>query len=35
MEREGSSPCSQEPATCPYPVVNIFLRNNGKLLLIL
>jgi hypothetical protein len=19
MEPEGSSPCSQEPATCPYP----------------
>jgi hypothetical protein len=27
MEREGSSPYTQEPATCPYPekkTVNIF-----------
>jgi hypothetical protein len=22
MEPEGSSPCSQEPATCPYPEPN-------------
>jgi hypothetical protein len=24
MELEGSSPCSQEPATCPYPEPNEF-----------
>jgi hypothetical protein len=22
MEPEGSSPCSQQPATCPYPEPN-------------
>jgi hypothetical protein len=27
MEPEGSSPCSQEPATCPYSEPNEFNPN--------
>jgi hypothetical protein len=35
MESEGSSPCSQKPATCPYPESDISALETSRFILIL